>query len=63
MQFIEEQSMMQFDSLDQATIAFKKNFLLYLLKKNHYNIDQISHRLNLSPVQLKNKLLELKIDF
>jgi len=63
MQFIEEQSMMQFDSLDQATTAFKKNFLLYLLKKNHYNIDQISHRLNLSPVQLKNKLLELKIDF
>jgi DNA-binding NtrC family response regulator len=62
-QFIEEQSLFQFDSLDQATTTFKKNFLLYLLKKNHFNIEQVSHRLNLTPIQLKNHLLELNITF
>jgi len=61
-QFIEEQSLARFDSLDQATTEFKRNFLLYLLQKNHYNITQVSQRLNLSPVQLKNTLLELKIN-
>jgi len=61
-QFIEEQSLFQFDSIEQATTEFKKNFLLYLLRTNRYNIDQVSHRLNLSPVQLKNQLLELKIN-
>jgi DNA-binding NtrC family response regulator len=61
-QFIEEQSLHRFTSLDEATSEFKRIFLLYLLKKNHYNINQVSHRLNLSPVQLKNKLLELKIN-
>jgi len=63
MQFIEEQSLARFDSLEQATNTFTKNFLQYLLKKNHFNIDQVSNRLNVSPAQLKNKLLELKIDF
>jgi len=62
-QFIEEQSMFNFDSLDQATQELKKSFLLYLLQKNHYNIDQVSDRLNLSSIQLKNKLIELKIKF
>lgn len=61
-QIIEEQALSQFSSLEEATIEFKKNFLLYLLQKNHYNIDQVSGRLNLSPLQLKNKLLELRID-
>jgi len=61
-QFVEEQSMIHFESLDHATTAFQQNFLRYLLKKNHYNIDQVSHKLNVSPAQLKNQLLELKID-
>lgn len=61
-QFIEEQALLRFSSLEEATKTFKKNYLLYLLKKNHYNINQVSDRLNLSPIQLKNKLLELKIN-
>jgi DNA-binding NtrC family response regulator len=62
LQFVEEQSMLYFNTIDQATNEFKKKFLLYLLKKNLYNIDQVSSRLNISPAHLKNKLLELKID-
>jgi DNA-binding NtrC family response regulator len=61
-QFIEEQSIAHFSSIEEATKAFKKNFLLYLLQKNHYNINQVSRRLSLSPIQLKNTLLELQID-
>jgi DNA-binding NtrC family response regulator len=59
--FVEEQSMLYFNTIDQATDEFKKNFLLYLLKKNHYNIDQVANRLNISPAQLKNQLLELNV--
>lgn len=61
-EFIEEQSLSRFDSLDQATTAFKKSFLLYLLRNNHYSVDQVSSRLNLSPLQLKHLLLELNIE-
>ena len=60
-QFIEEQSFTRFDSLNKATEEFEKRFLLYLLKKNSYNIEQVCDRLNLSPSQLKNKMLELNI--
>ena len=62
MHFVENQSILQFNSLEEATSRFKKNFLLYLLRKNHYNISQVSQRLSLSLSQLKNELLELKID-
>lgn len=61
-QFIEEQSMHLFESLDHATSTFKRQFLLYLLKKNRYDIKQVSSRLNLSPTELKNKLQELNIE-
>ncbi len=61
-EFIEEQSILSFNSLDEATREFKKNFLLYLLKKNHYNISAVSSILNLSSAQLKNKLVELQIN-
>lgn len=59
---LEEQSLLHFASLDEAVTTFKKNFLLYLLKKNHYNIDEVASNINLSPVQLKHTLLELKIN-
>lgn len=61
-ELIEEQSLLRFTSLEEATTAFKKNFLLYVLKKNQYNINQVSSRLNVSPLELKNELLELKIE-
>jgi transcriptional regulator with PAS, ATPase and Fis domain len=62
-QFIEEQSISYFYSLKDATEEFKRNFLLYLLRKNKYDLGQVSGRLNLSSQQLKNQLLELNIDF
>jgi DNA-binding NtrC family response regulator len=61
-QFLEEQSLHRFNSLGEATAEFQKNFLLYLLKKNYYNIDEVSSQLNVPVLQLKNQLKELKID-
>jgi two-component system, NtrC family, nitrogen regulation response regulator NtrX len=60
--FVEEQSFMQFDSLQEATTAFEKKFLTYLLKKNRYDIIQVSDRLHLKTPQLRAKMLELNIE-
>lgn len=61
-QIIEEQSFTMFNSLQEATSEFEKNFLLYLLKKNHYNLEQVSNRLNLTNIELKNKLIKLSVE-
>jgi len=60
-QVIEEQSFTLFDSLEEASRAFEKTFLLHLLKSHHYDINQVSSRLSLTPPQLRTKLLELDI--
>ncbi len=60
---IEEQSFVRFNSLEEASKAFEKRFLLYHLKKNFYNLDQTSDRLNLKIPQLRAKIQELRIDF
>ena len=60
-EFIEKQSFLSFASLDEATRTFQKNFLHYLLKKNHYNFEQVSSQLSMNQSQLRNKLLELNI--
>lgn len=60
-QFVEEQQFTNFNSLGEATHAFEKNFLLYLLKKNHYNVEQVAFQLSLSAPELRNKITELKI--
>jgi len=60
--FIEEQSFLRFKSLEEASETFERNFLLYLLKKNRYDIHQISDRLNMKLPQLRNKMLALNIE-
>ena len=60
-QFVEEQQFMQFGSFNEAVTTFEKNFLLYLLKKNHYNIEQVACQLSLPPTELQSKINELNI--
>ncbi len=61
-EMIEEQSFTSFKSLTEAMNNFEKKFLLYFLKKNKYDIKQASNNLNLTSVQLKDKLLKLNIN-
>ncbi|MBD3273298.1 response regulator [Candidatus Dependentiae bacterium] len=61
-QLIEEQSFLRFSSLKEAKNEFEKKFLIYLLKKNKYDIKQISDRLDLTPIQLRDKLLKFNIE-
>jgi two-component system, NtrC family, nitrogen regulation response regulator NtrX len=61
-QLIEEQSFLRFSSLKQATTEFEKNYLLYLLKKNKFDLKQTSDLIDLTTIQLRDKLLKLNID-
>ncbi|MFH1831923.1 MAG: response regulator [bacterium] len=61
-QFIDEQVFITFNTLQDATKAFEKNFLLYHLKNSHYDLGQVCERLNLEVPQLRAKLLALNID-
>jgi len=61
-EFIAEQSYRQFSSLEEAKTTFEKKFLKHMLKKNHNNLEEVSAQLNMSTVQLRNKLLELNIE-
>ena len=61
-QLIEEQSFLRFASLKEATNQFEKNFLLHLIKKSKHDIKQISNRLDLTPIQLRDKLLKFNIE-
>jgi len=60
-QILDRQSFKMFGSLDEARNEFEKNFIKYVLEKNHYNLSQVSNRLNLSEAQLQNKISELNI--
>ncbi|MBD3231705.1 response regulator [Candidatus Dependentiae bacterium] len=62
LQIIEEQSFLSFNSLDEAKDEFEKQFLIYQIKKNHYDIKQVSNKLNLTKLQLQDKMLKFKID-
>lgn len=62
-ELVQEQTFTTFNSLDDARNHFERNFITYLLKKNNYNVDQVSDRLRIDITQLKSKLLELNIDF
>ena len=61
-QIIEEQSFLRFNSLQEAIEEFEKNFLLYHLKKTKYDLNQLSNRLNLTPIQLRDKMLKLNLE-
>ncbi len=59
--FVEEQRFRGFNSLDEATLSFQKKFLLYQLKKNRYDLDQVSNILNISVPDLENEMQRLRI--
>ena len=59
----EEQSFYRFNSLKEATEEFEKQFLIYQLKKNHHDIAQLSNVLNLTTLQLRDKMLKFNIKY
>ncbi len=63
LQIIEEQSFYRFNSLKEATEEFEKQFLIYQLKKNHHDIAQLSNVLNLTTLQLRDKMLKFNIKY
>ena len=63
LQIIEEQSFYRFNSLKEATEEFEKQFLIYQLKKNHHDIAQLSNVLNLTTLQLRDKMLKFNITY
>lgn len=58
---IEEQRFRGFSSLHEATLSFQKKFLLYQLKKNRYDLEQVSDVLSMGVVDLRNELQRLNI--
>jgi|SaaInlStandDraft_4_1057021.scaffolds.fasta_scaffold01471_2 two-component system, NtrC family, nitrogen regulation response regulator NtrX len=58
---IEEQSFTRFNSLEEATTTFEQKFISSLLKQHLYNIEQVSRHLEITQLQLKNKIIELDI--
>jgi len=58
---VEEQLFNQFDSLQKAVDCFERNFILYSLKKNKYDLSQTSNFLNLDISNLRDKLVALNI--
>lgn len=62
LKIIEEQSFTRFNSLKEATDSFEKKFLLHLLKKHRYDINQLSNSLNLTTIQVKEKLQQFKLN-
>lgn len=60
---VEEQAFTRFSSLQDALNTFEKQFLLYTLKKNKYDLEQVSDRLSLNISQLRDKMLELQITY
>jgi DNA-binding NtrC family response regulator len=61
--FIQEQSFNKLSSLNEALTVFEKKFLLYHLKKNRYDLNQVSDRLSLGLCVLKDRMLKLGIEY
>ncbi|KKQ33443.1 MAG: Two component, sigma54 specific, transcriptional regulator, Fis family [candidate division TM6 bacterium GW2011_GWF2_37_49] len=61
-EFVEEQSFLMFQSLDDATTTFQKRYISYLLKKNNFDLNQVADKLKMSLESLKTKLYELNIN-
>lgn len=59
--YAQEQSFTCFTSLDDATKHFEKKYLLYMLKKHRYNLEQLSESLKLPLVDLKTKMYKLDL--
>lgn len=59
--FVEEQRFRSFTTLDEATSAFQKKYLLYQLKKNRFDLNQASNALSMSITDLHNEIARLNI--
>lgn len=60
-EFIEEQSFLSFNSFEEAAKSFEKKYLLYVLRKSNFDLQQTSERLNLSITSLSDKVSKLNI--
>ncbi len=60
-EFVEEQSFLSFNSFEEATKSFEKKYLLYVLRKSNFDLQQTSERLNLSIASLSDKVSKLNI--
>lgn len=60
-EFIEEQSFLNFNSFEEASKSFEKKYLLYVLRKSNFDLQQTSERLNLSVTSLSDKVSKLNI--
>jgi DNA-binding NtrC family response regulator len=54
---------LQFNSLQEATENFERSFLVYALKKNRFNMEHVSNKLNISLHELQDKISKLDIQF
>ena len=61
--FVEEQSFLHFNSLEEATETFERNFLTYAMKKNRFNVEAVSDKLKISVDALQGKISKLDICF
>lgn len=61
--FVEEQSFLLFNSLEEATENFERSFLTYTMKKNRFNIKAVSDTLKISVDDLQSKISKLDICF
>lgn len=59
--FAEEQSFTRFNSLDHATEQFEKKYILYLLKKHRYNLEQLGEFLKVPLAELKAKIYKFDL--
>lgn len=60
-EFAPEQQLRGFASLQEATKFFQKKFLLYQLKKNRYDLDQVSNALSMDVPELRDEMARLDI--
>ena len=60
-ELVEEQRFRGFASLHDATSFFQKKFLLYQLKKNRYDLGQVSEALHMNVDALQQELHRLDI--
>ncbi len=61
--FIEEQSFLHFNSLQEAAETFERHFLTYTMKKSHFNMETVSDKLKISLDDLQNKISKHNICF
>jgi Nif-specific regulatory protein len=60
-EFVEEQSFLSFNSLEDAKQTFEKKYLLYILRKSNFDLQQTSEKLNISVSALSDKVSRLNI--